>query len=123
MSGVETDAWRWMIGVEAIPAIIYTLMVLGVPKSPRWLLTKNNDRAEAAKTLALIDPQADVESQMDAILADDASHAKNETIFLGKYRFLLILAFLIFFFFNLGHSFLCRLRLLDLPRTTLLCIF
>ncbi len=98
LSGVETDAWRWMIGVEAIPAIIYTLMVLGVPKSPRWLLTKNNDRAEAAKTLALIDPQADVESQMDAILADDASHAKNETIFLGKYRFPLILAFLIAFF-------------------------
>ncbi len=98
LSSVETDAWRWMIGVEAIPAIIYTLMVLGVPKSPRWLLTKNNDRAEAAKTLALIDPQADVESQMDAILADDASHAKNETIFLTKYRFPLILAFLIAFF-------------------------
>jgi len=98
LSSVETDAWRWMIGIEAVPAIIYTLMVLGVPKSPRWLLTKNNDRAEAAKTLALIDPQADVESQMDAIIADDAGHAKNETIFLAKYRFPLILAFLIAFF-------------------------
>lgn len=98
LSGIETDAWRWMIGVEAIPAIIYTLMVMGVPKSPRWLLTKKNDRVEAAKTLQLIDPQADIEAQMDAILADDAGHAKNETIFLGKYRFPLMLAFLIAFF-------------------------
>ena len=32
------NSWRWMIGVEAIPAIIYTLMVITVPKSPRWLL-------------------------------------------------------------------------------------
>src|SRR5690554_7354275 len=31
-------AWRWMLGVEAIPAIVYTLMVLRVPESPRWLI-------------------------------------------------------------------------------------
>lgn len=29
--------WRWMLGVEAIPAILYTLMVIKIPNSPRWL--------------------------------------------------------------------------------------
>src|SRR5690554_232746 len=33
-----SQAWRWMLGVEAIPAIVYTLMVLRVPESPRWLI-------------------------------------------------------------------------------------
>ncbi|MGK0366447.1 MAG: sugar porter (SP) family MFS transporter [Saprospiraceae bacterium] len=98
LSEIETDAWRWMIGVEAIPAIIYTLMMLGVPKSPRWLLIKKNDRVEAARTLQLIDPTTDVEIQMNAILKNEADQTPGETIFISKYRFPLILAFLIAFF-------------------------
>jgi len=42
---VEADTWRWMIGIEALPALAYTLMVLTVPKSPRWLLVKKRDEA------------------------------------------------------------------------------
>ncbi|TFG77863.1 MAG: MFS transporter, partial [Flavobacteriales bacterium] len=41
LSDVGKNAWRWMVGVEAFPAIIYTLFVMTVPKSPRWLLTKH----------------------------------------------------------------------------------
>ncbi|MEM9987029.1 MAG: MFS transporter, partial [Bacteroidota bacterium] len=40
--GSEND-WRWMLGVEAIPALIYTLMVLKIPNSPRWLVMQRND--------------------------------------------------------------------------------
>jgi sugar porter (SP) family MFS transporter len=98
LSGIEIDAWRWMIGVEAIPAIVYTFLVVGVPKSPRWLLTKAKNRFEAAVTLKLINPQANVEEQIQAILSDDARSSKTETIFIKKYRFPLILAFLIAFF-------------------------
>ncbi|NNK19785.1 MAG: MFS transporter, partial [Flavobacteriaceae bacterium] len=36
LSSIESNAWRWMVGVEAIPAAIYTVMALGIPKSPRW---------------------------------------------------------------------------------------
>jgi sugar porter (SP) family MFS transporter len=44
----END-WRLMLGVETIPAIAYTIMVLYIPESPRWLLVKKNDEAAARK--------------------------------------------------------------------------
>ncbi len=31
------DAWRWMLGVAAAPSLVYSLMCLGLPESPRWL--------------------------------------------------------------------------------------
>ena len=56
--------WRWMLGVEAIPAIAYTLLVLRVPESPRWLITRKNDLSNAKKILTdLGDPNPDEEVQ------------------------------------------------------------
>ena len=43
--------WRWMLAVLLIPSTIYTLMTLGLPESPRWLLSVKNDEASARKTL------------------------------------------------------------------------
>jgi len=102
LSGIETNGWRWMIGVEAIPAFIYTIMVLTVPRSPRWLLTVKNDRAAAAQTLQLIAPESDVEEEINNILSDHDTAEKTETIFIKKYRFPLSLAFLIAFFNQLS---------------------
>lgn len=36
--------WRWMLGVEAIPAALYCLLIFGVPNSPRWLVVQQKDR-------------------------------------------------------------------------------
>lgn len=98
LSNIGENAWRWMVGVEAIPAFIYTLMVLTVPRSPRWLLIKKRDREGAARTLRLIDPGMDVETAMQRILADHEETDARETIFSPKYRFPLMLAFLVAFF-------------------------
>lgn len=98
LSGIGDNAWRWMIGVQTFPAFIYTLMVLTVPESPRWLLVKKNDREGAIKTLRLIDPEQDVEAETRRILSDHDGADKTETIFSPKYRFPLILAFLVAFF-------------------------
>lgn len=98
LSDIGENAWRWMIGIEALPALIYTVMVFTVPKSPRWLLTVKNDRESAIKTLQLINPEVNVETAIKAIQADHDQSDKNDTIFSPKYRFPLILAFLIAFF-------------------------
>lgn len=98
LRNIPHDAWRWMIGAEAIPALAYTLMVLTVPESPRWLLVKKQDRTAAAATLRLIDPDMDTEAEMNRIADDHHQADKSETIFGQKYRFPLILAFLVAFF-------------------------
>jgi MFS family permease len=48
--GGEND-WRWMLGVMALPALIYTIMVIGIPESPRWLISNKRDIKEAKKVL------------------------------------------------------------------------
>lgn len=98
LSDMGENAWRWMLGVEGIPALLYTLMVFAVPESPRWLLVKRHDREAAAQTLRLIDPNTDTEAVMQRILADHGEADKTETIFSQKYRFPLALAFLVAFF-------------------------
>ena len=60
--------WRWMLGVEAIPAIIYTIMVLRVPESPRWLATRKNDLVKAKTVLTALGV-TDVDAELNAILA------------------------------------------------------
>ena len=97
LNGIGENAWRWMVGVEAFPAAIYTLLILGIPKSPRWLLTKGrNDEARAV--LRSIDSGQDVERLMDQITKDNRNPGMGENIFIKKYRFPLMLVFLIAFF-------------------------
>ena len=97
LRNVGENAWRWMIGVEAFPALIYTLLIFTVPKSPRWLISKNRNE-EAKKVLDLINPDGDAEKLMLEIKKESESHASGENIFMKKYRFPLILAFLIAMF-------------------------
>ena len=90
-----------LVGVEAFPAAIYTLLAFTLPKSPRWLLTKL--RNEEAKTvLCKINPNEDSEKLMNQIKEEMDNTVPNENIFLKKYRFPIILAFLISFFNQLS---------------------
>lgn len=54
---IQTNSWRWMLGMEAIPALIYTLLVLRVPLSPRWLIAKKGDFENAERILKKTDPE------------------------------------------------------------------
>ena len=96
---VEAEAWRWMIGIEALPALIYTLIVLGVPKSPRWLILNKNDEAGAREVFAKIYPPEEIEAQIASIKASvDHKLDPGEKLFSKKYKFPLFLAFAISFF-------------------------
>jgi len=98
LSDLGQNAWRYMIGVEAIPAAIYTVMVFTVPRSPRWLITRKNDVKEATRVLNLIDPGGDAGATISRIKADQSRSVPGETIFSPKYRYALYLAFAIAFF-------------------------
>ncbi|MEO6314800.1 MAG: sugar porter family MFS transporter [Chitinophagaceae bacterium] len=96
--------WRWMLGVLAIPSIIYTVMVLGVPESPRWLITKKNDLLAAKKILAQIGV-ADVEAEVASIIESNRKEAtvgKKVQFFNAKHSKIIWLAFFIAFFNQLS---------------------
>ena len=63
------DAWRYMLGVEAVPALLYCLLVLGVPESPHWLLRYKRDTASAKTAIAALDPDADVATRLRQLQA------------------------------------------------------
>lgn len=95
LNGIGENDWRWMVGVEAFPALIYTAFTFGIPKSPRWLVTQRREGEAAVilEKLGLKLSVADIVKDLEANV-----QAGAETIFMKKYRFPLLLAFLIAFF-------------------------
>src|SRR5215467_719742 len=58
LAGLGENAWRYMLGVAALPSLLYTLFCFGIPESPRWLMIRKNDRGAAVAVLRLIQPGA-----------------------------------------------------------------
>lgn len=76
LTGVGVNAWRWMLGVAAFPSLLYAAFCLGLPESPRWLLSRKGDRAAALQVLEKIEPQlssAEIADEADEILAASSS--------------------------------------------------
>ncbi|MCA9795519.1 MAG: sugar porter family MFS transporter, partial [Candidatus Eremiobacteraeota bacterium] len=98
LTGLGGVAWRWMLGVEAIPALAFTLMVLAVPRSPRWLYSKHGDAAAAREVLDLIDPST-AEVELEAIKKQKAEEANcTGKFFSRRYSFSISLAVLLAIF-------------------------
>lgn len=55
----EEIAWRWMLGIQLVPAALYTLLCFTLPESPRWLITQAHNRAEGKRIFALVNPEMD----------------------------------------------------------------
>jgi len=99
--GGEND-WRWMIGIVALPALIYSVIVIRIPESPRWLiLTKKDDRAGLA-VLEMIYAPAQAKESFNEIKKDVITSTKVDTFFSKKYKFPILLAFLLAFFNQLS---------------------
>ncbi|MDA0864051.1 MAG: sugar porter family MFS transporter [Bacteroidetes bacterium] len=95
--------WRWMLGVEAIPALAYTLMVLKVPHSPRWLVLQKGDEQEALSILTLIYQKVDeAKRHLAEIKLDRQESSGQDRLFQKKYKKVLYLGFLIAFFNQLS---------------------
>lgn len=91
-------AWRWMLGVEAIPAAIYLLLVLGIPESPRWLVLKKNKVDYAKKLLQQLNPKENIEKMILQIQNSVSKTADADTFFSKRFKFPIMLAFLLAFF-------------------------
>ncbi len=92
--------WRWMLGVLAIPSIIYTALVFGISESPRWLISKKND-LDAAKKIMLQIGVEDVDAEVASIIKSnqhDSTVGNTSEFFNAKHKKIIFLAFLIAFF-------------------------
>jgi len=96
------SSWRWMLGVQAVPAFIFLCLIYFVPESPRWLILKKGDTTRALQILKIINP-LNCETELVAIQNSNIDNEGNkklkESLFSGKYKTQVILVML-FAFFN-----------------------
>ena len=93
IDGFDND-WRWMLGVESVPALLFAVLLFTIPESPRWLMGQNREE-EALAVLARVD-DTDLEGQVAEIrqsLAQD--NKEGEALFQHKYWKPVLIAFLI----------------------------
>jgi len=83
--------WRWKLGVSAVPAFAFLLMLFGIPRSPRWLVKKQRT-AEAREVLRMIGEE-DYERELQEITASiNTEHMADDSLFSWRYRVPIFLA-------------------------------
>jgi sugar porter (SP) family MFS transporter len=84
--------WRWQIGISAIPAIAFLVLLFGIPRSPRWSAARDrNDEALAVlKLMGDPNPEAELADIRAALVQEHAT--AHEPVFRWKYRYPLFLA-------------------------------
>jgi SP family arabinose:H+ symporter-like MFS transporter len=60
--------WRWMLGLETLPAILYFLGLFSVPESPRWQIMKGQDEKALATLNKVVSPE-EAQKQLDDVKA------------------------------------------------------
>jgi sugar porter (SP) family MFS transporter len=94
LQGIGPDAWRWMLGVQAVPAIIFFLLLFRIPESPRWLL-RHNRTDEARAVFERIDPATAEQNVTTILVANAAEQGRpSESLWAPQYRRPVLLAVL-----------------------------
>jgi len=90
--GLGAAEWRWQFGVAALPAVLFLVMLFGIPPSARWLVTQN--RVEEARSVLQLmgaeNPEAELKEIVDSIHLERLQIA--EPLFTRKYRLPIFLA-------------------------------
>lgn len=98
-------AWRWMLGIEAVPALIYCILVLRLPESPRWLITHAGKRKAGAEIFRQINPEMSAKAIDAQVREIEATKNKKETqsaFWSTRLKLPISLAFFIAFFNQLS---------------------
>ncbi|MBA4198141.1 MAG: MFS transporter [Chitinophaga sp.] len=95
--------WRWMLGVLAIPSILYSSLVFILPESPRWLVLREKDYLKAKLNFIKIGV-SDTQAEIDKIELFEKENIsiKGENLFSRKYIKMVWLAFMVAFFNQLS---------------------
>ena len=97
----EPNCWRWMLGAEIVPALLYFLCLFFVPRSPRWLAQHGREDEALAVLNKVVSPEEATES-LDAIKAhiakDKQSKPKFSELFQRNMRFIIFIALGLGFF-------------------------
>jgi SP family arabinose:H+ symporter-like MFS transporter len=105
LAGIGENAWRWMLGVATFPSLLYALFCIGLPESPRWLLSRKSDRESGLKVLQRIQPEASeaqIEAEANEIIAASSEKVSSGHFWTRKLRKPILLAILIAFFNQLS---------------------
>lgn len=91
-------SWRWMLGIQAVPAFLFYCLIYLLPESPRWLLLHRNNKDAAEKVLKKINSD-NYKQEVESILLSDKSigslPASKDKLFSKKYKLPITLAVLI----------------------------
>ena len=79
LGGIGENAWRWMLGVEAVPALLFTAFCFGLPESPRWLIVHNKNREAGLAVLKRVNPGFS-ENELDSLVQEieNSGNQKNK---------------------------------------------
>lgn len=105
LGNIGEHAWRWMLGVEAVPALVYTILCFGIPESPRWLIAHAGKLAEGREVFQRIFPNAtemEMETLVREVEASVTTFEQPEKFFTARLFTPISLAFLIAFFNQLS---------------------
>ncbi len=102
LAGLGAAEWRWKLGVPALPAAVFMLMLLGIPRSPRWLVKKERvaEAREVLRKMGEPDYEAELQGIVTSIDADH--HHGEEPLFTAKYKVPIFLAITIGMFNQLS---------------------
>ena len=105
LAHIGDNAWRWMLGIVAVPAFIYTVLCFSLPESPRWLIARKRDRDAGLAVLRKINPDS-TPADLDA-LANEIARLPNinelsPRFWTRRLRRPILLAFLIAMFNQLS---------------------
>ena len=92
------NSWRWMLGIMAIPSVVYTLACFIIPESPRWLIGRKGDIASGARVLRLIQPgasEAQIQGAVDAIATASGDRPAHEAFWIRRLKAPILLAIMI----------------------------
>jgi len=99
--GFGATEWRWKLGIAALPAAGFLLMLFFIPRSPRWLV-KSKRVDEARDVLRLIGEENYEQELQDIVESIDAEHPESGSFFSWRYRLPIFLAITIGLFNQLA---------------------